>query len=275
MSFIDVGGLNLRISDRGRGEVIVLVHGWKMSHRVFDRATSALSDGHRVIAFDLRGMGESDKPNSRYDFEELAGDLGQVLRLLDVSDVTLIGWSMGCSVVLHYMATGGPRVGRIGLCNGPLRLTTTRDFPYAMDPATVAKHLKDVAESWPTRERRFTAEALRDPQPELVDWIMRIALQTPLDIVLRLVRAQARLDHRSVLAGLQVPVLALYGRYDPYYPPGLAHFIAQQAAEGRAVIFERSAHFPFIEEADRFASTVSEYVGAKGFSATSVCEQTP
>ena len=62
----------------------MLVHGWKMSHRIWDRTVAALEDRFRVVSFDLRGMGESDKPGSRYDFEELARDLDEVLSQLDL-----------------------------------------------------------------------------------------------------------------------------------------------------------------------------------------------
>ena len=60
---------------------------------------AALEPRHRVVAFDLRGMGESDKPHSRYDFDELADDLEFVSSPSSVcEDVTLVGWSMGCTV---------------------------------------------------------------------------------------------------------------------------------------------------------------------------------
>ena len=109
-------GVRLRVSARGAagGRPIVLVHGWKMSHRVFDHAILRLAPQHRVVAFDLRGMGESDKPDSRYDCDELAGDLGFVIEELGLDDVTLVGWSMGCTVALKYLENGGAGVGRAG-----------------------------------------------------------------------------------------------------------------------------------------------------------------
>ena len=103
MSFLTTpDGVRLRLSDRGSGPAIVLVHGWKMSHRVWDRTVAGLEDRFRVVAYDNRGMGESDKPTGRYDFDELGGDLGVVLEQLDLDDVTLVGWSMGCTIALEY-----------------------------------------------------------------------------------------------------------------------------------------------------------------------------
>jgi pimeloyl-ACP methyl ester carboxylesterase len=109
----------------------VLVHGWKGSHRLWDRTIVALQEHRRVVAFDLRGMGESDKPRCAYDFDELSDDLAFVLDALELDDVTLVGWSMGCTVALRHFERAAPRVGRLMLINGPLRLTRTHDFPHA------------------------------------------------------------------------------------------------------------------------------------------------
>src|SRR5690349_15828129 len=97
MSYVTVSdGTRLRLSQRGAGAPIVLIHGWKMSHRAWDKAMLALSRQFRVIAYDLRGMGESDKPDSSYDFAEHASDLADVIAALELRDVTVVGWSMGC-----------------------------------------------------------------------------------------------------------------------------------------------------------------------------------
>ena len=248
MSFVTMpDGTRLRTSDRGAGPAVVLVHGWKMSHRIWDRTVAALEDRYRVVSFDLRGMGESDKPGSRYDFDELAADLGEVIDQLGLVDVTLVGWSMGCSVSLEFLRTSGEGIARLALVNGPIRLTQTDDFPWTMTEAELQSYLDAVVQRWPEDEYAFTRDTFRDPVPPVVDWIYSIALQTPLDVVLKTVRAQRALDHRALLTALQIPVLAIYCRHDPYYPTELADFIAQAAPHGRALVLEQSAHFPFLE----------------------------
>jgi pimeloyl-ACP methyl ester carboxylesterase len=257
-------GTRLRVCDRGRGRgggTFVLVHGWKQSHRLWDPVVARLSGGHRVVAFDLRGMGESDKPDSAYDFDELAGDLGFVLEGLELEDVILVGWSMGCTVSLQHLRRGAPRVGRLVLLNGPLRLTRTADFPHAMTQEQLDGYLDELARRWPLGERAFLAESLLDARPEHVEWLLGIALQTPLDVALRLVRAQALLDHRDVVRRLAVPVLAAYSRHDPYYPPSLADWIAENAPLGERVLFEHSAHCTPFEEADRLCTVLEEFAG--------------
>lgn len=261
MSYLETtDGVRLRLCDRGRGErPFVLVHGWKQSHRLWDLTIARLAERHRVVAFDLRGMGESDKPNSRYDFDELADDLAFVLAALDLHDVTLVGWSMGCTVSLQHLEGGGPRVGRLVLVNGPVRLTRADDFPHGLTPARLEGYLEDMTRYWPLRERAFLADSLLEARREHVDWLLRIALQTPLDVALRLVRAQAELDHREVVARLGVPVLALYGRHDPYYPTALADWIVECAPRAQQVIFERSAHCIPFEEPDAFCAALEDF----------------
>jgi pimeloyl-ACP methyl ester carboxylesterase len=257
-------GVRLRCCDRGEGDTaVVLVHGWKQSHRQWDQTIFRMQDRHRVVACDTRGMGESDKPDSSMDFHELAGDLGHVIRTLGLRDVTLVGWSMGCSISLQYLLDDGHGVGRVVLMNGPIRLTQSEDFPHTMTEEELFGYLDGLEAGWPTSEREFQSGGLRDPDnPALVDLLYGIALQTPLDLGSRVVRHQVKLDHRDAVAGLKVPVLAAYGRHDPYYPTSLADWIADRAPDGRAVIFEESAHNPPFEEPARFVEVLEEFIAA-------------
>jgi pimeloyl-ACP methyl ester carboxylesterase len=261
MSFLTTpDGVRLRYTDRGAGEyTIVLVHGWKGSHRLWDPAVYRLMREFRVIAFDNRGMGESDKPSGPYDFAVLAGDLGFVLATLEARDATLVGWSMGCTIALEYLARDGERVGRLVLVNGPLKLTTTPEFPWTMSEEQLRGYLDGLAAGWPDAEEAFSRGALRDPRSSYADLYYQVALQTPLELAMRIVDAQARIDHIPVLPTLAIPVLAAYGRHDPYYPAALAEYIAAHARDGSHVIFEESAHAPHYEEPERFCTVVGAF----------------
>ena len=266
MSFFTTpGGVRLRLSDRGDGPgAVVLVHGWKGSHRLWDHAVAALEHRHRVVAFDLRGMGESDKPRGRYDFDELSDDLGDVITGLGLDDITLVGWSMGCTVSLRHMERGGTGVGRLVLMNGPLRLTRADDFPHAMTQEQLDGYLVDLARTWPAGERGFVAGSLLpDTDPLVIDWLYGIALQTPLDVVLRVVREQARLDMRAAVAALGVPVLAAYSSRDPYYPVSLGEYIAETAPDGQLAVFDGSAHCAPLEEPEAFVAALEEFIAAR------------
>ncbi|MCW3016266.1 MAG: Alpha/beta hydrolase [Solirubrobacterales bacterium] len=260
-------GVRLRVRDRGPHDpgtpAILLVHGWKGSHRLWDKTAVHLMDDHRVVAFDLRGMGESDKPADGYDFDRMAADVGAVIRQLELDDVTLVGWSMGCTVALSYLGLDGAGVSRVVLTNGPMRLTRAPDFPHAMSDAQFDGYLEELVASWPAGERAFQAESTLEGDGPLVDWLYAIALQTPLDAALAIVRAQAKLDMRATLAELTIPVLAAYAHHDPYYPTSLADWIAETAQDGRRVLFERSAHCTPIEEAATYAAAIADFAAGR------------
>jgi non-heme chloroperoxidase len=260
-------GTRLRYTDRGPWEgggegTIVLVHGWKGSHRLWDPAVMRLAARFRVIAFDNRGMGESDKPVGPYDFDVLADDLGFLLGALEVREATLIGWSMGCPISLQLLErrdAAGERVARLGLLNGPVRVRNTEGFEWGMDEEQLDGYFEEVVARWPESERDLAREANRDPDSAFADLYYRVGMQTPLEMAVRLLHAQTPLDHRAILRELEIPVLAMVGGHDPYYEAGLAHWIAAEARDGRAVIFEQSAHAPQYDEADRFAAVIGAF----------------
>jgi non-heme chloroperoxidase len=261
MSFLETpDGGRLRYAERGEGpETVVLVHGWKGSHRMWDPAVIRLAEEFRVIAFDNRGMGESDKPTGRYDFDLLADDLGFVLEALGADEVTLVGWSMGCSISLQYLGRAGGRVARLVLINGPIRLESTDDFEWGLAPGQLDAYVDELVGGWPEAELEFARGAVRDPDGPFARLYYEVALQTELIDSIRIVREQALLDHRSLLAGLQMPVLAIYGRHDPYYEEGCARYIAETAPDGRFLMFEESAHPVHYDEPERFREAITDF----------------
>lgn len=260
MSFIQVAdGARIRYHDRGYGPVIVLIHGWKMSHRAWDKAALHLAKNFRVISYDLRGMGESEKQGSKQYFEQHVDDLFFMLDKLGVKEATLVGWSMGCSVVLSSLDVKEDRVKRAVLINGPVKLINSEDFHLGINQEYLDRVVERMIDRWPEGERAWVKDTFCAEYPEHVNWFTQIALQTPLEIAVSMVRQQSLKDLRSVVENANVPILALYGRHDPYYSVALGEWIAARAKNGKSVIFEESAHCPPIEETDKFVRTLVDF----------------
>jgi pimeloyl-ACP methyl ester carboxylesterase len=95
--------VNLYVQDWGKGKPIVLIHGWPLSHRMWEyQAAGIVNHGYRVVAVDLRGYGYSDKPWEGNDYDTWANDIGKVIKDRNLRDVTLAGFSMGGAIVMHY-----------------------------------------------------------------------------------------------------------------------------------------------------------------------------
>lgn len=92
----------------GAGRPVVLIHGWPLSGESWSEQIRPLADaGYRVVTYDRRGFGRSDKPSKGYDYDTLADDLDGVLDELELNDVTLVGFSMGGGEVARYVARHG------------------------------------------------------------------------------------------------------------------------------------------------------------------------
>lgn len=100
---------NLHVDDTGGpGRPVVLIHGWPLSGESWSAQVPALQEaGYRVISYDRRGFGRSDKPRTGYDYDTFTSDLQTLLETLDLTDVTLVGFSMGGGEVARYFTTYG------------------------------------------------------------------------------------------------------------------------------------------------------------------------
>ena len=141
MGSINVGEENstpihLYYEDHGSGQPVVLVHGFPLSGRSWEKQTLALLDaGYRVITYDRRGFGASSQPATGYDYDTFAADLHELMTQLDLRDAVLAGFSMGSGEVTRYLAKyGSERVTKAALM-APLQpfLLKTDDNPQGVD----------------------------------------------------------------------------------------------------------------------------------------------
>ena len=125
-SYIKVGQENstpieVYYEDHGSGSPVVLIHGWPLSGASWEKQTAALlAAGHRVITYDRRGFGRSSKPAVGYNYDTFAADLDAVLSTLKLTDVSLVGFSMGTGEVTRYIGKYGPKRVRKAVLIGTL-----------------------------------------------------------------------------------------------------------------------------------------------------------
>ncbi len=108
------GSIDLYYEDHGSGRPVVLIHGYPLSGRAWDRQLPVLLEHrYRVITYDRRGFGKSSQPTTGYDYDTFANDLRILLETLDLREVTLVGHSMGTGEVTRYLGRfGSARVAR-------------------------------------------------------------------------------------------------------------------------------------------------------------------
>ena len=141
MPFITVdrensGEVQLYYEDHGKGQPVVLIHGFPLSGDAWEKQKYALLEGgYRTITYDRRGFGRSDKPAVGYDYDTFTADLNQIMTKLNLKDVVLVGHSMGTGEVTRYLAKhGSDRVAR-AIFISPLTpyLVKAEDNPDGVD----------------------------------------------------------------------------------------------------------------------------------------------
>jgi pimeloyl-ACP methyl ester carboxylesterase len=128
--FLNLGGHRVFYHRRGRGTPVLLVHGFLVSHYAWRAVIAELAAAHDVIAIDLPGFGESDRPRPvdfRYDFLGYMETLVGVLDSLEIPRAALVGHSMGGGIALVTAARRPERVSRLAVVN-PLV------YPFKMPP---------------------------------------------------------------------------------------------------------------------------------------------
>ena len=113
MPYVRVGEENsadieLYYEDHGSGQPVVLIHGYPLDGTSWEKQSAVLLEaGKRVITYDRRGFGKSDKPTSGHDFDSYAADLSALVSALDLQDAVLVGFSMGTGEVVRYLSRYG------------------------------------------------------------------------------------------------------------------------------------------------------------------------
>jgi non-heme chloroperoxidase len=113
MPYVTVGKENsadiqLYYEDHGSGQPVVLIHGYPLDESSWEKQTVALLDaGKRVITYDRRCFGKSDRPTSGHDYDTYAADLSSLVSALDLQDAVLVGFSMGSGEVARYLSRYG------------------------------------------------------------------------------------------------------------------------------------------------------------------------
>jgi non-heme chloroperoxidase len=211
--------------DLGRGRPVVLIHGWPLSHRMWESQINALTEaGHRVVAYDRRGFGESGRPAGGYDYDTFASDLNDVMTALDLRDATLAGFSMGGGEVARYIGRyGEERVAKAMLLGAvtPFLLKTDDNpdaTPRAMFDGLVDAVRKDRLAFLDGFFPNFYNTDTVGPRPDLVPFSKWIAwAASPLGTQQCIV-AFGTEDFRADLRKVTVPTLVVHGDQDRIVP---------------------------------------------------------
>ncbi len=255
--------VDLYVEDSGgTGRPVVLIHGWPLSGASWSHQVPALTDaGYRVIAYDRRGFGRSDKPALGYDYDTFADDLSNLLEALDLTDVTLVGFSMGGGEVARYAAKHGTdRLHSVVFASAvPPYLEQTGDNPDGpLTRAAAAKMTADLTKDrdafFPAFVRDFyTADGVLRASEADVSEAVELAQQSDQKAALGAMAAFGTTDFRGDLPSVTVPALVIHGAADGVVPfAGSGQRTHEAIAGSELVLIQDGPHGINVTDAEEF-----------------------
>ena len=257
-----IDGTEIGFSEWGnlQGPSVVLIHGWVFSRLAFDRQIHGeLAERCRVVAYDLRGHGESGKPEdpSAYSDGNLwAADLDCVLEAVGMERPILAGWSLGGRVATHYVFVAGrERVAGLNLISSRVLQPPNAAVNGAIS-ASAEIMSNSLAESIPFTTRfirNCTHLALSRGDEEQ---FLRAAMSVP--SMARRGASAWHIDYGNYFDELDLSVLVTHGANDSITLPIAAETIARRL-RGKLSIFPGCGHMPFWEDPERFNHELAQF----------------
>jgi pimeloyl-ACP methyl ester carboxylesterase len=241
--------IEIYYEDHGAGQPVVLIHGYPLSGRAWDRQVPALLQaGYRVITYDRRGFGKSSQPTTGYDYDTFAADLAALLDHLDLHDAVLAGHSMGTGEVTRYLASYGPARVAKGVLIAPIPpfLLQTPDNPDGVpeglfDGFAAAARADTPAWMKGFLDNFYNVDTLRgtliSDQAWQASWNLAVTASATAAVACI---ATWTTDFRADLPEIGVPVLVVQGDADQVLPldktgkrlPGLIKDVQLVVVEG-------------------------------------------
>jgi len=243
---------------QGRGRPVILLHGWLESWVPWMGTMAALSHSYKTYALDFWGFGESGKQGS-FTVRDYIEMVDQFIERLGIEQALIIGHSMGGTVALGLALEHPQRVQKVVVVGSPivgdglalfLRLAARRflaSLAYKMPgaiPLGVRLSSPFLARDWKTWYRMFKDDLSR----------------TTLESFHYSIASLRHTDLRPRLGEISVPTLGIYGRIDRIVDPRQGEVLAQGVPSAEIRYFDRSGHFPMLDEPERFYQTLSEFL---------------
>jgi len=258
-------GLTISAQEWGNpaGAEILFIHGFSQSHLSWIRQVdSELASEFRIVTYDLRGHGNSDKPLDAASYRDSKAWGDEVQAVMDAAGLkrpVLVGWSYAGRVISDYLAThGAGRIAGIDFVDAPIKV----------DPALIGENLKNLP-LMASEDLATNIKATRDflhgcfsRQPSADDYETMLAFNM---MVLPKVRAGLSgrpLDATEMMSKLKVPVLVTHGAEDRNARLGAGQYTASVIPGAKLSVYEGIGHSPFYEDAPRFNRELAAFVRA-------------
>lgn len=245
-----------------RGRDVLLIHGISQAYQCwFKQFSGPLSQRYRLLTYDLRGHGDSDKPVSERYYKVGAAWAGEVQAVIEAAGLVrpvIVAWSYAGRVALDYLqAAGAETISGLVLVAG----TSCARACVFGSGAPILKRMStvtDASDNIEVTDEFLRACVAKPVPPEEHELMLSYNLRVPPAIRSAMGARTAAYD--AVLRSLQIPVLSIHGSKDCFNLPAMAEYTTRTCPNARALLYEGVGHAPFWETPERFNSDLAAYL---------------
>ena len=259
-------GVKLHITDVGTGQPIVLIPGWPQSDEIFKFQYERLvTQGFRVIGITLRGFGQSDKPDSDYNFDVFSSDIDAVLDNLNLKDVILCGFSMGGSVAANYLTKFvADRVSKLVLLSANVpRVIRSEDFPFGPSIEGFSNAMSYLAADHVAAVdiygKLFQVDVNLVPR-SIGDWVNKIHLEASKEAMEGGFSALKVLDLRPLIPNIKIPTAIFNAVNDNKAPYEIAELLHESIAGSVLIRFDEGGHWLIFNEQEKLIAELVKFI---------------
>lgn len=266
-------GEQLYYEDTEKGEqTIVMLHGWSSSHEVYEPVVPAISKKARVVIYDHRGHGNSKEAVSEYiTLDTLARDLDELIRGLDLHDITLLGWSMGAATAMKYMETYGcGALRQVVLCDMTPKQMNDESWNLGLYQGkyTMEDMEKDSWKEFCDLYQTFVVGAI-PKLSKVPPFLLKRPLQKQLEAcdegaLISLSASMKTGDFREAVEKITVPVFYFYAVPGSLFSPELADWYREHVhTPYKAVAFPDCTHMMVDDKPHQFTREVLDVLSGR------------
>lgn len=258
VKYIDMfDGTKLCYEDSGQGQTLLFITGWTMTYKFFDNQKDHFAATNRVVTYDPRGQGRSDKTTYKNTYADHAADLQELMEQLELEDVVLIGWSSGCLTIYEYLrAFGNERISKLIFIDEPPKWVGNKETEWVYGTFDGYRSSLKGMISKPSDPDGIINWMLNDPiEPETLEWMRKEILMTPPHVALSLYIDGLVSDYNQEVRSLEKPALFLVR--DDWYDYARAWLRKNSpVAEVKAI----SSHAMFWERPTTFNQILADFI---------------
>ncbi|NEW09848.1 alpha/beta fold hydrolase [Paenibacillus sp. SYP-B3998] len=257
---LTINNANLYVEEQGQGTPVILLHGFPLDHQMWKLQIEALSSAYRVIAPDLRGMGQSDVPDSNISLDQYADDVLALMDKLNIQKAALGGFSMGGYIAFSLLRKAPERFSALVLANTRPEADGQDGRKNRLNMA-VSLYDKGPAAARDVMLPKLLTEQTRQSDPQLVDELNTVMGSMPAEGLIHASLAMAfRGDSVDLLSSIAVPTLVIVGEEDPITPPSVMKKMADQIKGSSYHVLPAASHLTPLEQPEAFNTLLLDFL---------------